>query len=58
MITLEKMREQKKILGRLEEFHQAISDVVNAEKFGDLTIAETCGVLEVVKHNLIMGCEE
>ena len=58
MITLEKMREQKKILGRLEEFHQAISDVVNDERFGDLTIAETCGVLEVVKHNLIMGCEE
>jgi hypothetical protein len=58
MITLEKVREQKKVLGRLEEFQQAILDVVNAEKFGDLTIAETCGVLEVVKHNLIMGCEE
>jgi len=55
MMTLEKMREQKKILGRLEEFHQAISDVVNSEKFGDLTIAETCGVFEIIKRNLIEG---
>ena len=55
MTTLEKMREQKKVLGRLEEFHKAIEEVINDERFGDLTIAETCGMFEIIKRNLIEG---
>lgn len=39
-----------------EKFRMDLLDLIFSEPHGELSISETIGVMEMVKHSLIEGC--
>jgi len=42
----------------LVELQQKLLDVIASEPFANISIAETLGILEMVKYSLLMNTEE